>query len=155
MLRRISKPWAIFNIIAIFIAHIISGLFGIFRAAVGGEEMLTGKYHFLEFYTYYVYYLGIVTLIIAACIVLGVLIKLNLIRLLVICFAWWNLFSAPLIGICYEIYSANVIKSTHYTSNWAIIVLWTFVAFVLTTLPRLYIIYILREDRAGYLFLRT
>ena len=79
--------------------------------------------------------------------------QLNIFRLTVIILAWWNLFTAPITHLWFEIYTMLVVeKGVIKILLWSI--LYDTLLILVYTLIRIYIIRILSIKRAGYLFLK-
>ena len=153
MNRKLTENWAKLHVAIIGIFYIISGLWELFMAATKGK--ITGSpdlYFLLSVYCTYLEKLGQTTILVGIGILIGLLFRINFVRLLAIVLAWWNLFTAPLLDIWWCIY-VIMIKKFLLPHSWielgikaAILILITFI--------RLYIINMLKISKAGYVFLR-
>jgi len=154
-MKRLSKFWAIVNNLIVSLFFLASGLFEFTTSLFSYDRPLEGTLFLRDAYIQYLLFLGGTTFILGILIIIGMIFKTNFIRRAVIILSWWNLFSSPLIGFWYSYIYTTFIKNI-YIIEWNF---WTFYELLykimLITLPRLYIIYMLREDRAGYLFLRN
>ena len=113
------------------------------------ESKSPGSYFLLDIYRNYMIVLSIITFLIGR----GLLYKINLARIVAVIIAWWNLFTSPLIGIWWSIYSIETQK--FFITDLKISFWITYlIIFSLSTFFRIYIIRTLNIKRAGYLFLK-
>lgn len=152
MSGRLTEKWAKVNVKAIGIFCILSGIWEYLLGLAQLESISSGVYFLLDIYRSYLSILGIITILVGSIF----LFRINFARLLVLLLAWWNLFTAPLIGIWFEIYTSSVIKREAIESSgefWQFIISEILIILSIV-LIRIYIIYILRVSKAGYIFLR-
>lgn len=148
-MSRLSEKRAVVNVNAIGIFYIISGIWEYLIGLTQAESIGPNIYFLLDVYRNYAMIIGGVTILIG----LGLLFKINLARLLAIILAWLNLLTSPLIGIWWNIY-AIVIKKFSATDSWLSLWLYSFILILIMSAIRLYIIYILRVSKVGYIFLK-
>ena len=131
------------RIIGIF--YIISGIWEYLHGFQGDSlaYFLVGIYH------NYVVYLGLFTIVIG----IGILLRRNLCRKLALILAWWNLFTAPILDQWWFIYAVKI-KKIFIGSAPSLFWLWTIGIIILVSITRIYIIYMLRISKAGYIFLK-
>ncbi len=149
MNRRLSEKWAGINVNAIGIFYILSGIWEYLLGLTQLESTPSGVYFLLDIYRSYLSILGIITILVG----FVFLFRINFARLLVLLLAWWSLFTSPLLGIWFEIYTSLIIKQGAIESFWGFIVSEILIILLLS-LARIYIIYMLRVPKAGYIFLK-
>lgn len=149
MAIRLSEKWSEINVDIIGGLYIIFGIWE-FLLGLGQLENIThGTYFLLDVYRNYLLLLGLTTFLVG----ITLLFKLNIARLFAIVLAWWNLFTSPLIHIWFEIYTTTYIRKSIIESLPKYIIGEIFVI-TFAMIIRLYIIYILRISKAGYIFLK-
>ncbi len=149
MQSQLSEKKAKLYVIIIAVFHLVSGVWEFLMGLTQGESISLETYFFLDIYRSYLGIIGLITIL------LGILLffRLNMIRLIVIALAWWNLFMSPLLMIWWDIY-AILIKGFLVTDSWFGLWIETLVITVVLTIVRLYIINMLKLSKAGYIFLR-
>lgn len=142
-----SKAKLHIKIIGIY--YIISGIWEYLSGLMQAESIPPRIYFILDIYRNYLTYLGLITILMG----IIILFKVNFARLAVICLAWWNLFTSPLLDIWWVIYAVDIKKflvRDHSISSF----LYSFFLTIILVAIRIYIIYILRISKAGYIFLK-
>jgi len=117
------------------------------------ESTPPGIYFLLDVYRNYAINLGRITILVGMSICISILFRLKFIRLLTLILAWWNLFTAPLIQIWWNIYAISV-KEFLVTDSWINLWIYSTILILIMTVIRIYIIYILRISKAGYIFFK-
>lgn len=150
----LSVKWARINVILIGMFYLISGIWEYFLGLTQMKWMPPGIYFLLDVYRSYTVNLGRVTILVGILLGIGILYRIKFIRLLALSLAWWNLFTAPLIHIGWNIY-AIFIKGFLVTDFWFnLSSFYLAVLILLLTFIRIYIISMLRISKAGYIFLK-
>lgn len=153
MNTRLSSKWAKINIFFIGIFYLMSGIWECLIGLTQMESTPTGIYFLLDLYRGYTTIIGHITILTGLGLLLGIFFRINLVRVLAIILASWNLFTSPLIEIWWNLYSI-LIKKFLVTDSW--LSLWghSFILILIYSSVRFYIIYILRVYKAGYIFLK-
>jgi len=146
---QLSERWAKFNIVIVAIFYLISGAWEFFMGITQGEGLDKGIYFLLGVYRDYLIFLGWITMLTG----ILLLFRINLARLAAIILSRWNLFTAPLFYIWWVIYTVYIkkfltIDLSFFSNSYTIIVM------LAMTAMRLYIIYMLKIPKAGYICLR-
>jgi len=153
-MNRLSKFWAIVNILIVSLFYLASGLYEFVVSLFSYDRSSPGVLFLKDVYVQYLLFLGLASILLGILIIIAIVLKIDFIRKIALILSWWNLFVSPLVGFWYSYIYTTLIKNI-YTIEWNF---WNFseVLFIvmLLTMSRLYIIYILREDRAGYLFMK-
>jgi hypothetical protein len=149
MNEQLSKRWAKINVAIIAVFYLISGVWEILVGETQGTGFSGGPYYLVEVHKDYLIILGRITFFVG----IGLLFRINLIRLAALILAWWNLFTAPLVDIWWDIYAGHIKKFLTLDSSFTSIIYVLELILVMTAI-RLYIIYMLRIPKAGYIFLR-
>lgn len=145
MNRALTKKSAQKHIITIGVFYLISGIWEI----ILGMEYASLDLFLLNLRREYVMLIGLLSIVVG----FGLLNKNNICRILALILAWWNLFTVPFIDIWLSIYTIQIKKiSTVY--SWLNFWLWTIGILAAVTAVRIYIIYMLKVSKAGYIFLK-
>jgi len=145
MENRLSIRSAQIHIITIGIIYLISGLWECLLIM----EYESSTFPALAVRRQYLTLLGLTTIAIG----IGLIAKKNVFRIFAIILAWWNLFSIPIIDFLWSMYTIRVIKISNL-SSWLNFWVWTVAIWVIITGIRIYVIYMLRVSKAGYVFLK-
>ena len=130
------------RVIGVF--YVITGIWEYFHFLQGDSI----NYYLLDLYRNYVVLLGCFTVITG----FGLLFNNNFFRLCAILLAWWNIFTVPILDVWWPVYSI-LIKKFLVINSWLMLWFWTGVIILATVLIRIYIIYMLRINKAGYILL--
>jgi len=150
---RLPEKIAKIHVIAVCIFYLVSGIWEYLVGLTQAEDISSGSYFLLDAYRNYATCLGKITILFGIFMFLGMLFKLNIFRWLALSLAWWNLFTSPLIGLWWNVYSILVKKIEIVTLSFGSI-FYSIVLIIVLVSVRLYIIYILRVSKAGYIFLK-
>lgn len=150
MEERLSRKWAVINVVMIGLFHIISGIWEYLVGLTRAENIGSGKYFLLDVSRSYGMNLGRITIFLGIAILLF---RFRFIRWLTLILAWWNLFAAPLIDIWWLVYDMEIEKISASTSL-LMLFIGTTIIILIMTVSRLYIISMLKISKAGYLFLK-
>ena len=136
---------------------------GIFCVASGMWELFLGLFAYesvtplyvsgrdpLHIYNTYILILGLISIVIG----MGIFSRFNFSRKAAIVLAVWNIFSNPVISIFMDFYLVFIRKISEITMPFPQYVFVLFLNMFLLIIPRIYIIYILRISKAGYIFLK-
>ena len=149
MNAKLSEKRARLHIIIIGMFYLISGVWEYLVGLTQAESIGSGKYFLLDVYRNYAIILGLGTIIVG----IVFLFKVKIARLLALTLAWWNLFTAPLLDIWWNIYAISI-KKFLITDSWRDLWIASAVLITIMTLIRFYIIYMLRVSKAGYVFFK-
>lgn len=146
---QLSKRWAKINIVIIAAFYLVSGIWEILLSQTQGTGFGGGPYYLMEMHKDYLSFLGKITFFVG----IGLLFRINFFRLAALILAWLNLFTAPLVDIWWDIYVGHIKKVL--SVDWSFeSIIYMFVVMLVMVAIRLYIIYMLRIPKAGYIFLR-
>lgn len=143
MNKQLSEKLANIHVRIIGIFYLISGVWE-YLHIMEAESLVS---HLINIYHVYVAWLGFATVLIG----IGILYKINLARRLALILAWWNLFTSPILDIWLYIYTV-VIKKIFVSRSICFVIIYTIILITLLSSVRVYIIYMLRIPKAGYLF---
>jgi hypothetical protein len=148
MSAQLSEKWAKVNVVIIAAFYLISGAWEYLVGLTQAEGLDRADYFLLGTYRDYLMILGRITIIIG----IVLLFRINFARIAAIILAWWNLFTGPLLYIWWLIYAVYIKKFLAITPSFFA---YTFEITVLLamTVIRIYIIYMLRISKSGYIFL--
>lgn len=146
---RLSEKWAKINVVVIGIFYLISGIWEYFVGVTQAEGLSADVYFLLGAYRDYLMMFGRITILIG----ILLLFRINFARLSAIILAWWNLFTAPLFDIWWVVYAVFIKKFLAYTPSFSANAFDIMVILGMTGM-RIYIIYMLRISKSGYIFLR-
>lgn len=142
----LSEKWAKINVNLIAIFYLISGYFE-FLLMMRGE---TKSYFLLNIYHSYVGIIGAVTFIIG----ITLFFKNRTSRLAALAIAYWNIFTAPLLEIWWITYKIYIKGWSSRPLSPLLMWLETGILILIITFIRIYIIYMLRISKAGWIFLK-
>ena len=145
MENKLSIRSARIHIITIGIIYLISGLWECLLIM----EHESNTFSALIVRRQYLTLLGLVTIVIGV----GLITKKNVFRIFAIILAWWNLFTMPIIDFLWSIYTILVIKISNVNS-WLSFWVWTAAIWIIIIGVHIYIIYMLRISKAGFIFLK-
>lgn len=146
MHKQLSEKWARINVNMIAIFYLISGFFEYLLVMRGESE----SYFLLAIYHNYVAWLGFFTFIVG----ISLFFKTDISRRLALILAWWNLFTAPLLEIWWILYKVYIKKWSALPDSLLFMCGGVVIIIAIITIIRLYIIYMLRIDKAGYIFFK-
>ncbi len=144
---RLSERAAGLNGRIIGIFYLVSGGWEFLIGLTEQEAIPPGSYYFLDIYRNYASYLGLVTILIG----IGILAKLNTARLFAITLALWNLLSAPIIYLWWHKCLKSIKEIIVIDSAFGLLI-YSISLLILMSAIRIYIIYMLRISKAGYIF---
>jgi len=127
---------------------LVSGLWEGILGSAQYEFIPSGTYFLLDIYRGYLYYLGLITILIGFLL----LFRLNIAKFAALVLAWLNLFTAPLLETWSRIYSTEIkgflLPDPGFMPVYIVIVL------IVVTIIRLQIIHVLKTSLIGTVFFK-
>lgn len=146
MSKQLSEKWAKRHIMTIGMFYVFSGIWLYLIGGSGETGVSFGDSVLSEIYSTYAVIIGPITVLTG----ILLMVELKLSRLVAIALAWWNLFIGPFVLIFWNMYTISTGKLSSSTSLWVTVA----IIILIMTAIRLFIIYMLRPSKAGYLFLK-